>query len=66
MSPNAIPNAEPCGTTPAAPRAPYVPPTLEALGSWSALTMQTGGGGLGGGGGFVQNPIISRILRGVR
>jgi hypothetical protein len=43
-----------------------VPPTLEPLGSWSALTMQTGGGGLGGGGGFVRNPVISKILGGIR
>jgi hypothetical protein len=41
----------------ATPRAPYVSPTLEPLGSWSALTMQ-----LTGGGGFIQNPIISRIV----
>lgn len=38
------------------PRAPYVAPTLEPLGSWSALTMQGGGSG----GGFIDPTRIVR------
>ena len=66
MSPNAHRSPATTELAVAAPRAPYVPPTLESLGSWSAITMQSGGGGLGGGGGFVSNPVVSAILRGVR
>lgn len=62
MSPNATPAAVAPQATPVAPRASYEPPTLEALGSWSALTMQ----GTGGIGGFIDNPIISRIVGHVR
>lgn len=40
MSANTAMNVETTGNAPAAPRAPYVRPTVEALGSWSALTMQ--------------------------
>lgn len=39
MSANAK-NVETNGSTPATPRAAYVRPAVEALGSWSALTMQ--------------------------
>ena len=40
MSANASKNVETNGNTPATPRAPYMRPAVEALGSWSALTMQ--------------------------
>jgi hypothetical protein len=62
VSPNTTPTGVPSATSAstAAPRAPYVPPTLESLGSWSALTMQ-GSGGVG----FISNPLISRIVDGV-
>jgi len=61
VSSNSSPIA-PQSATPATPRAPYVAPTLEPLGSWSALTM-VGSGGVGG---FVQNPIVTKIVRGGR
>lgn len=42
--------------SPAAPRAPYVRPTLEPLGSWSALTTQ-----LSIPGGFIDFPIVRKL-----
>jgi hypothetical protein len=40
VSANAAQNVETNGDIPTIPRAPYVRPAVEALGSWSALTMQ--------------------------
>ena len=59
MSPNTIPTDASSATTASssAPRAPYVPPSLESIGSWSALTMQ-GSGGVG----LIKNPLISRLV----
>jgi hypothetical protein len=58
VSPNTTPTSASSASnaSPPASRAPYVPPTLESLGSWSTLTMV-----LTGGGGFVDLSKVKQI-----
>ena len=58
MSQNESPRDPSIPASPATSRDPYVPPTLEPLGRWSAITMASIPGG-----GLIRKPNVSDILR---